>query len=87
MCAAVGSKPGITPSSFCAKCYSTVQSVATGKATRTGRIDVNIILLLAVFFFLLYFQIVNNVYLDFATSRKTGYFIMWLILFGRSHGT
>ena len=36
-CDTVCSVPGITPSSFCAKCYSTVQSVATGKATRTGR--------------------------------------------------
>ena len=36
-CYTVCSIPGITPSSFCAKCYSTVQNVATGKNVRTGR--------------------------------------------------
>ena len=36
-CSTISSKPGISPSSFCAKCYSTVQGSATGRVIRTGR--------------------------------------------------
>ena len=36
-CSTIFSIPGVTPASFCAKCYSTVQSAATGVTIRTGR--------------------------------------------------